>query len=242
MFRLVVFLFLISICGGCDWTIEAPNVPNTSIICHSKLMIVYDESVRFPVMTYGIYTQEEMLELQGGRKEFVRDPSINSNEQHSPEGDPAFASPMSRGHLTPSDIMSYDKSRGGGWEQSYYITNVLPQNLRFNEGSWAHFERKITDTLAGENGTIWEIYTGGYWNGTRESAPDYFWKAFCRRDRCSSGVILASNEEEPEWRVSSVNELGLGIYEGCCPETYQKEWNVLRQIEGKENIREKVKW
>lgn len=233
----------------CDWTKEVPDKHSTNVhslstsetICHNNIMILYDNTIKFPFASYAIHKQEQMSQLLGGRKEFVPDPLIPSNNQHL-VNDTIFHYPYSRGHLTPSYIMSYNKSSNGAWEETYYISNILPQIATLNEGPWEKLEMNIVNQLSNQPvGTEWEIYTGGFWNGKYSVYPikprsqtevikDYlFWKAFCIRKFCLSGMITAFHHEDNiKWNVHTINSLIPGIFPGCCPDnTNISYWKSL---------------
>jgi len=255
-FWLLLFAFLASSLDDtrnaadaqCDWTPEKPqksiiSLPSLSLsktICHNNIMTLYDDTIKFPFATYAMHKQEQMSKLLGGRKDFVLDPLIPVNEQHA-VNDTVFHSPYSRGHLTPSYIMSYDKSKNGAWEETYYISNILPQTAKLNEGAWEKFEMNIIDTLEKQpNGTIWEIYTGGFWNGkfsfhfnefgNKEEIKDYlFWKAFCNRQTCNSAMITAyHHQDNTYWSVKPINHLLRGLFPKCCPNNNKLDsWKIL---------------
>lgn len=253
LFLIALFTVVSGVNSQCSWAPEVPERKNTplhslsvtEIICHNNIMVLYDKTLKFPFATYAIHTQEQMGKLLGGRKTFVPDPNIPLNKQHL-DNDPIFHTPYSRGHLTPSHIMSYDKSSGGPWEQCYYMSNILPQVATLNEGAWEKFEANIVESLGNQpSGTIWEIYTGGFWNGKysilkqntenndntdNEPVKDYlFWKAFCDRKLCLSGMITAfHNENTTRWSVHSVNSLVPGLFTKCCPNnTDLRVWSSL---------------
>ena len=216
----------------CRWTPECPRLlespyremRESEIVCHNNIMTLFDKRLGFPFATYAIHSQNEMTRLAGGRKEFTIDPLVNVHDQHFPN-DTIFHTPYSRGHLTPSYIMSYDKRANGPWQESYMMTNILPQIAVFNEGAWERFEMNIVQGLVHEpEGTIWEIYTGGFWNGNQklhenESIPQYvFWKAFCDRKICSSGLIVAKGYDSGiAWEVMPVIKMFPGLFDQCCP-------------------------
>lgn len=245
-------LFLVALLASvncqCNWTVEVPqrqttplhSLAITDVICHNHIMVLYDTTIEFPFATYAIHTQEQMGRLMGGRKSFVPDPVISLDKQHL-ENDTIFHYPYSRGHLTPSHIMSYDKSPGGPWEECYYMSNILPQIASLNEGPWEKLEANVIKTLTNKpSGTVWETYTGGFWNGkysitynilkNKQVIKDYlFWKAFCDRKRCSSGMITAFNHNgDIKWNVHSINSLIPGIFAKCCPDNSKlDEWSSL---------------
>ena len=203
-------------------TVQA--LQESQVICHNHTMTLFHTKIGFPFATYAIHEQSEMERLAGGRKDFVLDPSLPHQEQHA-TNDTIFKSPYSRGHLTPSYIMSYDKTPGGAWEETYYMTNILPQVAVFNEGPWARLEMNIVQSLLRQPaGTIWEIYTGGFWNGAEKlnaqpNDKDYlWWKALCDRKKCLSGLITAYfHADELLWDVVPVSNLIPGLFDQCCP-------------------------
>lgn len=242
----LIVQLLLGICyADCDWSPEKPHIGSTSlsglqkshVICHDHIMVLFNKEIGFPFATYAIHTQNQMSRLQGGRKEFVPDPKIPLSEQHLPN-DTIFHFPYSRGHLTPSYIMTYDKTSNGAWEETYYMSNILPQTAYLNEGLWEKLEMNIVDSLQQQPpGTIWEIYTGGFWDGknelgasSNEIKTDYlFWKAFCNRKKCSSGMITAYNHDGVlRWNVVPVAKLLPGLFEQCCPwNKALDEWKAL---------------
>ena len=248
LFWLLLLSLLTSTTAQCDWAPETPqknifslhSLSVTKTICHNDIMVLYDEQIKFPFATYAIHKQEQMNELLGGRKDFILDPLIPSDKQHA-INDTSFHLPYSRGHLTPSYIMSYNKSIGGPWEQTYYISNILPQTAKLNEGPWEKFEMNIIDSLKNQpNGTIWEIYTGGFWNGkysyqfnnfgNKDTIKDYlFWKAFCDRKNCNSGMITVfHHQDNTYWSVQPVNHLLRGLFSKCCPNNKKLDtWKFL---------------
>jgi len=220
-------LDLTSLPSDCKWSLEQPSFTDITVLCHQHLMILYNVKRRYPFASYATYNAKEMKELQGGRRDFMIDPLIAEDMQHSPT-DTVWHTPYSRGHLTPSNIMSYDKSVDGPWYETYYITNVLPQLAKLNEDAWEKFEANITDLLAQyPDTTSWEIYTGGYWNNdlNLSAPPDFFWKAFCDRHECSSSVIMATHEDTPSWSIEPVNKRFTGLFHDCCPLTVGNIWH-----------------
>lgn len=234
-FLFLQLLFTLST-SKCQWTVEDPNIASSQIkalqqseiICHNHIMVLFRKNIKLPFATYAIHSQEQMTNLQGGRKEFIFDPSINETDQYNPNST-IYKYPYSRGHLTPSYIMTYDKTPSGAWDETYYISNILPQTAYLNEGPWEKLEMNIVDSLSNQpKGTKWEIYTGGFWNGDdeyvlsnelNEIKKDYlFWKAFCDRKKCLSGMITAYNHKGIlRWDVVPVSRLLNGLFDQCCP-------------------------
>lgn len=233
--QFLIIQLLLGVCYGyCDWAPDKPKIhqsllsglQKSKVICHNHIMVLFNNDIGFPFASYAVHTQEQMSKLQGGRKDFIPDPSIPLSQQHLPN-DTIFHLPYSRGHLTPSFIMTYDKSPNGAWEETYYMSNILPQTAYLNEGGWEKLEMNIVNALQQQpSGTTWEIYTGGFWNGQeelganlKEIKTDYlFWKAICNRKKCSSGLITAYNHDGVlRWNVLPVAKLLPGLFDECCP-------------------------
>jgi len=232
-----------NIVGDCSWVLDKSFINHYryfskhNIICHKDIMIFYNLNYKLPFSSYAIHSSQQVNNLLGGRKTFINDPLIPNNKQHSPD-DYIFKSPYSRGHLTPSHIMSYNKTDNGPWYQTYYITNVLPQSLRLNEGQWELFEQNIINKLSSLNNTIWEIYTGGSWNPqiskNKFATEEYiFWKAICNRELCDSVLISAYTKPNNTifWEISNINKYLTGYFSDCCSDKFiENDWKNLLPI------------
>ena len=97
-----------------------------------------------------------------------------------------------RGHLCPSN----DRMRSGMNEQTFYFTNMAPQDPYLNGGLWAWLEEHVQQ-LALQAGEAW-VVTGCIdsnpenWvtdvNGQRIAVPEAFFKAVLLRYRDDSGT------------------------------------------------------
>jgi endonuclease G len=83
-----------------------------------------------------------------------------------------------RGHLKPAADESCDQEQ---MDETFYMTNIAPQNPSFNRGVWKRLEEHVRN-LALENDSLY-VYTAGVLEdslphiGLNEvSVPDYFWK------------------------------------------------------------------
>lgn len=224
-----------NIIGDCSWVLDKSFInnykynTNSNIICHDDIMIFYNYEYKLPISSYSIHTSQQTHNLIGGRKLFMYDPSIPNDKQHSPE-DIIFKKPYSRGHLTPSYIMSYNKSIYGPWYQTYYITNILPQSINLNEGQWEKFEQNIINRLNSTENIIWEIYTGGTWHPTKDTEEYIFWKAICDRKKCSSALISAYSKKNKDinWKIDNIEKNLKEHFTYCCPNNLDLEqWKDL---------------
>lgn len=92
---------------------------------------------------------------QWGGDPFQRDPKVPANEQPSVRGEfsgshhPVTNSYFQRGHICASEDRVYSK---GANEQTFYMTNMMPQVPNLNEGVWQKLEARVR-TLAADSKT-----------------------------------------------------------------------------------------
>jgi DNA/RNA endonuclease G (NUC1) len=100
-----------------------------------NIKILFNPVLKTPMSVE--YIIDPLKKLKGGRRSFIYDPRISQEYQMSPK---SILRGYSRGHLAPSYVMSWDINV---WRESYRMTNVAVQNLRFNVCSWNYLERGI---------------------------------------------------------------------------------------------------
>ncbi len=114
---------------------------SSKIISNNNFIINYSIKLGRPLFaSYDVY-QNQVSNLKFGRKRFVRDYRLDTENIY--QLDPSasvFTGSMSRGHLCPSFIMSFDKSKQGPWASTYLMSNIVPQNKQFNCGKWMDLE------------------------------------------------------------------------------------------------------
>jgi endonuclease G, mitochondrial len=67
-----------------------------------------------------------------------------------------YGSGFDRGHLCPAGDCKHSEE---AMDDSFFLTNISPQNPNFNRGYWAALERHVRD-LTKEHGSI-HVFTGG---------------------------------------------------------------------------------
>lgn len=113
----------------------------TKIINNNNFIINYSRTLGRPLFAaYDIFPNQ-ISQFKYGRKKFIKDYRLECNQIY--QLDPMsniFAGTMSRGHLCPSFMMSYDKTKYGAWSSTYLMSNIIPQNREFNCGAWQDLE------------------------------------------------------------------------------------------------------
>lgn len=122
----------------------APAVQASQFVCHTQYAVAYSYKTHNP-----IYTTEFLDKSHTGSlprtDDFKIDPAIPKQYQAKPSDyDKAVCGPgtdrCDRGHMTPAqDFSSCDKCV----HESFYMSNMVPQNYKNNEVVWKGLEGKI---------------------------------------------------------------------------------------------------
>lgn len=81
-------------------------------------------------------TAEECEGTLKGKESFCWDPDLNGRQPN--RGDYKNNEQWDRGHMAPKADMKWSVQ---AYEESYFLSNVCPQNRSFNSGSWASTEK-----------------------------------------------------------------------------------------------------
>ncbi len=107
----------------------------------------------------------------------------------------AYGTGDQRGHMLPSATRLYDYNTNA---QTFYATNMMPQNGDFNGGVWANLEGKVrgkscADTLFVVTGTLFE--SGSYQftaRGRKITRPSHAYKLLLRTKSGNTGQPIAN--------------------------------------------------
>ena len=104
-----------------------------------------------------------------------------------------YGSGYARGHMLPSATryMTYNTNA-----QTFYSTNIMPQEYDFNGGSWANLEGKVrnwacNDTLFVVTGTLFEGNRTLSKNGRTTLVPSHAYKLVLRTKRGNTGKHIS---------------------------------------------------
>ncbi len=153
---------------------------------------------------------------------WMYDPNFSSGVQPNWIGGGIGPQGYSRGHQIPSeDRQNYDSN-----QQTFYMTNVTPQNQAFNESGWLTLENKVrswafaSDTLYVVSGCVVsdKSKTIRDNNGRSVPVPDAYYKVLLRYSKSStfgfSGYSAAAFYLEHEHnRVTLTNEHMMSVDE-----------------------------
>ncbi len=123
-----------------------------TLIIHEGYSLVYDEQIESAKWVAYHLTKDELYGLFERKDNFRADPLIKTG---SAVLDDYRNSGYDRGHLVPAADLSFSKQ---AMSDSFYLSNMSPQEPSFNRGIWADLEAVVRN-FADQNGHIY-ITTG----------------------------------------------------------------------------------
>ena len=146
------------------------------VIWHKGFIVSYNESTRLPNWVAYELTADEVAGSVPRARHFDVDPMVNgaqaTNEDYRNSG-------WDKGHIVPAGDMKWDSV---AMRESFYFSNVCPQNHRLNGGDWRSLEEQCR-VYARQYGRVWIVagpVVGGNRFGTigynRVVVPDAFFK------------------------------------------------------------------
>ncbi|WP_264565059.1 DNA/RNA non-specific endonuclease [Flavobacterium sp. N3904] len=150
-----------------------------TIIRHKHFFLSYSEEHEQAEWTAYYLTAQNQNQHHFERPYFSQDPLIDTDSAHwNNYKDTGY----DKGHLVPAADMKFSEE---AYNETFFTSNVAPQNRAFNAGIWNRLEQKIR--YWADKYTALFIVTGSILHdnlvtiGTEEvSVPDYFFKIVVR--------------------------------------------------------------
>lgn len=169
---------------------------NEQIIEHTGYTVSYNETLRLPNWVAYELLPSEVLGNEERSDKFIPDPQVIGL---CPNTKDYTKSGYDRGHMAPAADMKWSET---AMKESFYMTNICPQNHSMNAGIWKAYEERgrmwaTTDTLWIVCGPI--VETSPKTIGENKVAvPTYFFKTFLKRTEESYSAlgILCPNVAE----------------------------------------------
>ena len=129
-------------------------------------------------------------EAKKGEDQYPTDPDLHCSTAWTVDNDPFWRSGYDHGHLCPSADRRNTKQQ----YQTFYLTNMMPQNGVFNSGVWANMENWVRNQIStGSKDTLYVVKGGTIDNPSQYEAqtvhgmiiPKYYYMAVLMKN--SSG-------------------------------------------------------
>ena len=121
------------------------------IITHKGYTVSYNADWKIPNWVAYELTDVEVAGEEPRGKKFVPDPMVPKYE--SATTDDYKNSGWDRGHMAPAADMKWHPQ---AMKESFYLSNICPQNHNLNGGAWKDLEEQVRD-LAAQKGKIYVI-------------------------------------------------------------------------------------
>lgn len=210
-------LFMMSSCGSNGQTkgplLELPALTGKeTLIAHTGFIISYNTKAHIPEWVAYELTSEEASGEVPRSGNFGMDPKYHGKqamrEDYSGSG-------WDKGHMAPAADMKWSEE---SMHDSFYLTNICPQNHTLNEKDWHSLEKKVRD-WAKRFGSVYIVCgpiigenTYGSLGHNKVLIPDAFFKAVLvpyQGSYRSMAFVMQNNEEHHTLKEYSmtVNEL-----------------------------------
>jgi endonuclease G len=167
---------------------------NTQYICHGNYGVHY----RYDTKTAEYVVEHlDFGDINGSakrRNDFRADPLVDDDKEA--QLDDYKGHPYDRGHLSPAANNRTDETQ---MSESFYLTNMVPQNPGHNRGIWRILEIGVRNTAAA-GGDIYvssgTIYDDGYLTiGNNVGVPTRIWKVMIDANTGESIAFLFPNDK-----------------------------------------------
>lgn len=165
---------------------ELPKLQSSQpeqIVTHSGYTVSYNSKWRIPNWVAYELTAEEVAGTEPRGDDFLPDPKI----YQGPTTDDYKNSGYDRGHMAPAADMKWSKE---AMKESFYMSNICPQNKNLNKGDWKDLEEHVRSMatkydhiyvtcgpIVSENPQTIGQYSHIY----RIAVPDAFYKVILRQ-------------------------------------------------------------
>lgn len=152
-----------------------PAATSNQIIKHDYYTLSYYEDAEQAEWLAYELKKKYIINNDFKRPYFIEDPEVKSE---SADWRNYKRSGYDKGHLCPAGDMEFSKS---AYDDTFYTSNISPQNHDFNGGIWNRLEQKVRYWAQRYDGVY--VVTGGVLKNTSKSigkekvvVPDFFYK------------------------------------------------------------------
>lgn len=227
--------------AGLSDLLEIPaRTDGERIVQHDAYTSSYNTETLIPNwVAYELTAAETGGEKKREGIEFRMDPSLKGCTQAMRED--YAGSGWTKGHLMPAADAAFD---GGAMAETFYFTNICPQDETLNAGDWQYLEKKVRQ-WANRYGSVW-VVTGPIVGENRYGTigdrdvvvPDSFYKALLIRkpNGSYSAIAFVMDNDDDRYYLKdcsmSINELetltGFDFFPGLDDQVEDKVESTVR--------------
>jgi len=167
---------------------------NTQYICHGNYAIHYRYDVKVAEFVVEHLDEADITGPAKRKDDFRTDPLVDDDKEAHPED--YAGSGYDRGHLVPAADNRADQEQ---MSESFYLTNMMPQDPGNNRVIWRIMEKGVRNTAAAGNdiyvvsGTIFDEGFKTIGNGV--GVPTRVWKVVYNRTNGETLAFLLPNQK-----------------------------------------------
>ncbi|WPR72558.1 DNA/RNA non-specific endonuclease [Flavobacterium sp. NG2] len=158
-----------------SWTYFLPKKNTNQLVHHQYYSLSYNEKAEQAEWVAYELKKEYVKNNDFKRPYFIEDPKVVTQ---SADWRNYKNSGYDKGHLCPAGDMEFDLK---AYNDTFYTSNISPQNHEFNSGIWNRLEQKVRFWAQKYDGVV--VITGGVLKNTSETignekvvVPNYFYK------------------------------------------------------------------
>lgn len=164
------------------------------LIRHTYYSLDYNEQHEQPNWVYYRLTYDMIKGLASRADDFRADAAVSTG---SAELEDYRGSGYDRGHLCPAADMKLNKE---AMSETFFLSNMSPQNQSFNRGKWADLEAEFRSFIRDESDTLY-IVTGpvfadnkGGIGKNQVTVPGFYYKAAYCPKRGMIGYVMPNRK------------------------------------------------
>ena len=203
--------------------LELPaEVAGDAVVRYSGYVSSYNQQTLIPDwVAYELTASETDGDEQRGDRQFSMDKRVKGRQAMRED---YYDSGWTKGHMAPASDFRWSET---AMDETFYFTNVCPQNEHLNSKDWEYLERQVRG-WADRFGKVW-VVTGPIIGTNRYGrigergvvVPDSFFKAVmaCKNGKYHSIAFIMDNDNDRYWLnecAVSVNDVeritGLDLY------------------------------
>lgn len=159
--------------------LELPSYDSREdVIVYTGYTSSYNHTTLIPNWVAYELTAEEIVEPALANKYFIPDPNVK--EPQATFEDYRNDECWDKGHMVPKADLKWSQK---AYDESFFFTNICPQNCTLNNGAWKSLEHKVRDKAKQYGriyvvcGPIFDNYRYGTLGEQHVAIPDAFFKA-----------------------------------------------------------------
>lgn len=197
-----------------------PTSTSNQVVYHDNYVLSYVEKHEQAEWVAYELKRSRMVSNDFQRPYFIEDPKVRTK---SADWRNYRKSGYDKGHLCAAGDMRYSKK---AFDETFYTSNISPQEHSFNEGVWNRLEQKVRYWASKYDGIY--VVTGGVLTNNLEtigyedvSVPNYFYKVLLDNSRGEYKMIgflvPAEDSDEPLYKfvvpVDTIEKMtGINFY------------------------------